>query len=365
MADFLQVFSGGDILDGWQDVSISRAFDRLAGSFSLSLAETSPDDPTARKLLRGKTVNFYVNGVPVLSGIVRKRTRRYTSNSSDLSVSGRDVLVDAVDCSAIAIPGQWFGASIETVCSELLRPFPTLRFNAALSVGELRSVSEFALETGETVFDALDRLARLRGLLLASDLSGGLYFTRAGRNRAPVVLEYGTNIEAGTLVEDDSERFSRYIFNAQAPSAAHWDTGIAPGPSVRAEAIDAGVDRSRPLVFTAEAAADEIELYNRALFEATTRAARAVRVEYTLPGWTLDGYLWTPGDLVSVFDPMLGVGTSAGSPVDLFIAGVEFSRASGSSGSSVKLELYRPGAFSVLPPKKAKTPGLELWDALL
>ena len=44
----LEVRREGEILEGWKSVRISRAFDRLAASFALELAEISPLDPLAR-----------------------------------------------------------------------------------------------------------------------------------------------------------------------------------------------------------------------------------------------------------------------------------------------------------------------------
>ena len=362
MAETLEVFSGGEILEGWKSVSVSQAFDRMASSFALSLAEIEPDDPRLRKLKIGATLEFHLDGELVLSGIVRKRTKRYDGVSNSVEITGRDLTVDLVDCSATNEPGEWNGARLDTIAAELVGPFPLLKYRADLSASGLGSATTFDLETGESVFAALDRLARMRGFLVDSDLAGGVFFTRPGENRAPVSLELGTNIEAGQMVEDESERFSTYIFHAQASSVDSWEAGSGPGMAVRVETKDPGVTRFRPLVTIAEESAGEAELQKRADFDASVRAARSVVVSYTLPGWKLDGYLWKPGELVPVFDPMLAVGTEGGSPVDLLIGSVEWSRDAGGRGSTTKLELFKPGTFATKPIKAPKTEALELWD---
>ncbi len=205
----------------------------------------------------------------------------------------------------------------------------------------------------------------MRGLLLASDLEGGVFFTRPGRTLAPVSLERGSNIEQGSVEEDESGRFSRYIIHGAGPTPAYWDVGVGPGQSFRVEAKDAGVTRYRPRVLHAETAASEAELRQRVNFESSVAAARSLRIVYVLPDWTLSGHLWQPGERVSVWDPILEIGGPSGSPVDMLVGSVDWSR-SATGGSRTTLGIYRPGAFDaepVKPPKgkKKKSEVQELW----
>ena len=300
----------------------------------------------------------------MLSPRITRRTKAYNGTTNAITVSGSDIVADLVECSAANEPGQWKGARVATIAGELLAPFSDLRFRTDLSVAELGSVTTFALQTGETVFDALDRLARMRGLLLASDLEGGVYFTRPGIEKAPVALERGSNIEQGSVEEDESGRFSRYIIHGAGPTPAYWDVGVGPGQSFRVETKDAGVSRYRPRVLHAETAASEAELKQRVAFEASVSAARSLRIVYVLPDWTLDGHLWRPGERVSVWDPILEIGGPSGSPVEMLVGSVDWSR-SATGGSTTTLGIYRPGAFDaepVKPPKGKKAKGVqELW----
>lgn len=349
MPEMVEVRREGEILEGWEQVNVSRAIDELAGTFELLFAEVSPEDPIARKLLRGEVVEILIDGELVLSGVVSRRTKAYNGTTNAIAVTGRDLVADVVDCSAANEPGQWRGARIATIARELLEPFPALRFREDLSIAGLGSATEFALQTGESVFSALDRLARMRGLLLASDLRGGVYFTRAGETRAPVALERGVNLEAGSIEEDETGRFSRYIVHGQGPTPAYWDVGQGPGQNFRVETTDPGVLRNRPLVLHAEDAADAAQLRARVRFEASVRAARAAKVTYTLPDWKLGGHLWRPGEKVAIFDPILEIGTAGGSPRDMLVGSVDWTR-SANGGSRTILGIYRLGAFTPEPP---------------
>lgn len=365
MDEALEVYRAGEILEGWEEVRVARSVEDLAGTFSLLFAEVHPDDPLARGLLRGEEIEIRVAGEVVQRGVIVRRVKAYDGSTNAVTVTGRDVLGDLVEASASHEPGEWNGARIATIARALLEPFPGLRFREDLSASNLGSVTKFALQTGETAFAALDRLARMRGLLLASDLAGGLIFTSPGGELAPVALERGVNVEAGSVEEDESGRFSRYIIHGAGPTPAYWDVGLGPGQSFRVEARDAGASRQRTLVIHAEDAAGEAELRTRVDFEASARAARALRVVYELPGWTLDGHLWQPGERVSVWDPILEIGGPNGTPVDLLVGSVDWSR-SATGGSRTTLGLWRPGAFTpepVKPPKgkKKASEAVELW----
>ena len=352
---------GGQVLEGWSRVSVSRKADALAGSFSFSFGETQPDDPVARVIQRGQTAGVYLEDEIVLEGVIGELSTRYDGRSASVTAAGRDIAGDLVDSSAIAEPGEWNGARLETIAAQLLSAFSGISYRADLADPAAGTVSTFSLNTGETVFSALDRLARLRGLVLNSDGAGGVYMRRPGSTRAPVAISRAATILEAELRDSDSGRFSKYIAHGQAAGLEGWDAGGSPGQSLRAEAEDPGVGRDRPLVIVAGAGANVAEREARVAFEATSRAGKSRRVSYTLPGWTLEGHRWEPGERVPVYDPALGIGTSTGSPVDLVLVGVRFSASSG-QGARASLELMPPGAFTLEPVPEPKTEGPSLWD---
>ena len=79
MAEVLEVDREGEVLEGWKDVSVSRAFDRFAGSFSLRIADLEATDPKARKLRRGELVTLKLDGEIVLTGRIVSRTKTRSS----------------------------------------------------------------------------------------------------------------------------------------------------------------------------------------------------------------------------------------------------------------------------------------------
>ena len=360
MSETIEIVIDGEAFEGWKSVTIQRSFDALAAMFDFDFAEVPTDDPLRKKVLKGSTVEILLDGDLLLDGAINRRREQYDGGSHSLSVSGRDILSDLVDSSATNEPGQWTNTTPSRIAAALVSVFPELSWRSDLSL-DGKPLETFSLETGETVFGALDRLARFLGAVVRSDGRGGAFFERPGSRRAPVALSRAANIEGGELDDDDSQRYSLYIGHSQGPTEAFWDAG-SPGQTIRSQVADPGVPRFRPLLILAEAAAGEQSLTDRLQFESNVRAARSSQVRYTLPRWRLDGHVWDPGELVSIYDPILGIGTAAGEPVDMLLSSATLERPAG-SGSRTRLEFMRPDAFQPEPPDPPPAQeGFEFWE---
>lgn len=350
---------GGEILEGWERVSVTIARNTIASKFGFKFSETSPGDPLARLIRKGVPAEIFLAGTSILSGRVTERRLRYGAQFNDLEAAGRDVLGDIVDSSTTVQPSQWRSARVETIVEKILSPFPLIQFRKDLS-DDAGSVADFTIQTGEKVFASIDRLARLKGLIPQPDGRGGLYLIRPRQDRAPVVLVYGENILQGNSVDSENGRHSSVTVHGQGSNSDFWNAG-SPGQSVKAEAFDPGITRSRPRVIIAENGASETELRIRARTEVATAAARSSPVEYTVEGWEMGGYRWKPGDLIPVYDAAAEIGTSKGSPAEMELASVTFS-AGANSGPKTTLRLMRPGAFTTAELAKPSDPESLQWE---
>lgn len=359
MTERIEIAIGGQLLEGWKSISVTRRVDALAGSFRFQFAEIEPEDPVARAIQRGDVARILVDGQELVTGAIEELERAYDGQTHRLACSGRSIVADLLDSSAIHEPGEWNGATVATIVRQLLEPYPQVRFREDLSDPAGGSIRSFALQTGETVFAAIDRLARFRGLLPRDDGGNGIYFDRPGSSRSPVVISRGSNVLAASVTESETGRFSRYIGHGQAVGADSWETA-GPGQAIRAEAFDPGIRRNRTLIVVSESALGQSDLDTRVAFEASGRAARGFRATYSLQGWTLDGHRWEPGELVPVFDELLAIGDAGGSPADMLLSGVTF-RASSGGGRVANVELVRPGAFTPEPIPEPPETGPELW----
>lgn len=352
MSDLVLRVDGFD-LSGWTQIQITRSLDQLADQFSLSIA-TSEINP----VIPGQVCEVILDGERLITGYIDEDDASYSSDSKTLTVSGRSRAGDLVDCSAIHRP--WRSASGQEIAEGLCDPFG---LSVTLEAGPLADEAYFKIAEGETVFDALDRLARANAMRIVSGTDGGIIFTRTGLIRYPdVIIRSGDNIVAGRRRRSHADRFSQYIFKAQ--QAASDDSYGEAANAAKYEVPDLGIDRYRPLVVQTDTQlghgtvlVDGKPVSNRlvaaAAWERNTRAAKALELEYDVSNplnmsasWRHRHGPWEPNIIVTVQDDILGV-------EGLFLVkAVTLIR--DANGTRTQLALVAPEAYEVQDPPKAK-----------
>lgn len=323
----------GRRLTAWEGFELVRSIQAVAGAFSL---ETS--DRTGFPVPEGARVQLEVEGEPALDGWVDGVRPRFDALERRVSIVGRDRTADLVDCSVVDTAAEFLGLTLDGLAAELAAPFKV----AVLTTADVGAPFErFAVQPGETVFEALERAARFRGLLLTTDGQGRLVLEAPAARRATVELVEGANVKAGSGVYDRSSRFRRYLVQGQRSGS---DLLFGDGCRSDGEAFDDAVRSSRALLILAEGWVDLDSAQRRAEWEATVRRARGSAVSLKVQGWRQGpaGALWSPNSLVRVRCPSLRLDR------DLLISGVRLSL-DPRAGSSSELELVHPEAFTPQP----------------
>ena len=332
---------------GWKAISISRGIEQIAGTFELGVSELWPGQRIVKNIAPGDDCTVSVDGAVVITGHVDDVGVRHAKDSHEVTVSGRDATGDLVDCSAIHKSGKWSMAKMETIATDLCKPFGI----AVRSEVDTGVAVEWSIQEGEAAFECLDRLAKSKGVLLVSDGRGGLLITRAGKaGRISTLLQRGTNILTAELRLSFRERFSPYIVKGQGASS---DALFGAATRLKAEQTDAMIGRYRPLVVIADDLADGATVRRRALWEANVRSGKSAQLSIRVQGWSHPGGLWQPNALVHVTDAWTRT------DADLLIKGVVFGI--DESGSVTTLALTLPQAFDLIPMSKKKA---DPWDML-
>lgn len=329
---------------GWKRIDISAGIEQIAGSFNFLASDRwhGQDKPWAIK--KGDECSVYIGGQRVIKGYVDDANPEYDAHDHGINVTGRDVTGDLVDCSAIYKSGEWHKAKLTKIASDLCAPFG-ISVKADVDVG--KAFPKFALQDGEAVFEALERAAKQRGVLLVSDAAGGLLITRAGLSKIETALVRGKNIERGSGTFSHKDRFSQYIIKGQSPGSDDYSEPEH-HTQVKAAATDADVQRYRPLIIYAEQG-DGSTYAQRAVWERNVRAGRSSRMQYTVTGWEYaSGLIWQPNKMVSVIDDYMGVAS------DFLIVSCTYLL--DDAGSRTVMELCRREAFDLInmPGKKQK-----------
>ncbi|QCO04180.1 phage baseplate assembly protein [Azospirillum argentinense] len=352
----VRLLVNGTDFGGWKSVSISAGIDRQARDFDLSVTDRWPGSDVPRRIAPGDECQVFIGADLVLTGYVDGTPISYDAKSVTVGVKGRSKTADLVDCSAIHEPGQFKGRKVEQIAAELAAPYGVAVL-AAVDTGA--PIADHQVQQGETVFESIDRMLKLRALLSTDDADGRLVLTRAGSARAATDLVVGENLLTGSASLDCKDRFSEYRIKGQrtADGAAGDDDDGADddGPDIGAITADAaatsqvaavqadtGIKRKRVLVIVADGQPDGGTARERARWEAAHRAGKSFETSYTVQGWRQgDGRLWVANELVRVRDPIIGF------DVDMLVSAVSYSLSE--SGRITTLTVAPKAAYELLP----------------
>lgn len=288
---------------GWKEVSISAGIERQARDFSLGITTRWPGSTAQeRRVKPGDLCEVYIGADLVVTGFVDATPVKYGAKDAEVGVQGRSKTGDLVDCGAINKPGQWRNRKLEKIAADLAAVY-SIAVITEVDTGA--PIIDHQIQVGETAFECIDRMLRIRHVLATDNEKGELVFIEAGSQRASTALELGKNILGGDAPLDYKHRFSEYQCKGQrsgdddefAEDVAEEDASIT----------DGNIGRRRLLVLKQSGQADEGTCRDRVEYERAHRAAKSLETTYTVQGWRQgSGELWKPNMLVRVKDSLIG-----------------------------------------------------------
>jgi len=340
----------GEQFADWTSLEIVRSMARAVGTFRIDTAHSRP-----WPLRPEVDVSIDVAGHPALRGHVDSLKSSVSGDRKTLTFAGRDLTSALVDCSAMNEPGEWRGLTVRKIIEAIAEPLGVTISGSSLRGNlETDKIEVFKLQPGERAFTAIDRAARLRGLLTYAYGDGTLRIATAGQDRAGVQLLEGEqgNILSSEINWSHVDRFSEYRVRGQSTgsdegwgAAEYQPEGLAHDPEVL---------RYRPLLVIAEGQIAPADAATRAEWEASFRASRAARLKVVVQGWTkrqhqalgddedTEDELWRVNELIACTIP------SQGFENEMLIDTVRFRR-SGDAGTTTELTLVRLDAYEPKP----------------
>jgi len=283
---------------GWESLVVRHAVGEIAGSFTAVF----PVPSTQQNGLSSALITILVDEAVVLRGWVDVMRPSKTSRGTRLLVTGRSRTGDLVDCSAEA--KQYKNQPLRDLVQKLVDPFGMdVALGSGVDQGE--PIGEFTLQPAETAWEAMERACRRRMVLPTWDEEGErILLTKPGAAGRASSLREGVNLSSVGLNIDNRGRFSDYRIVGY---TVNEDGEAVPHEGASA---DAGVSRNRPKTLIVSGYSADY-LKERAAWEATVRAARAVGVEAMVPGLVQeDGQLWPLNAVAPIEYPSLGLDTN-------------------------------------------------------
>lgn len=345
-AELASIVIRGRRYSGWKSVEIIRGIEQAASTFAFEATFKSPTGIEDIQVRADDPCNVYLGDDLIITGYIGTLSPSRNATSASFPVAGRSKTGDLVDCAVICYPGQWTGQRIEVIAAAMAESYG-VEVIAEVDTGD--PLPKFAVQPAETVYTAIERMARDRGLLLTDDEAGRLLICRAGVERCADELHCPGNALSSACDIDSSGRYREYVCIGQRQGLRDGDAGAVIAKSM-GTVIDDAISRPRTHVIMAEDAADDDRCLRRAQWEAATRAGQSLRVQMSVQGWRQsNGVLWQPDMICHVKDESHKIDD------DLLITKCTWSLSD--AGSMTLIELQPPDAFLPLEPFTAPAAG--------
>jgi len=300
----VRLLVNGKEYGGWKSVEITAGIERQVREFELSVTDRWPGQTEIPRRIRpGDECEVFIGRDRVLTGYVDATPIRYDGQTFTVGVKGRSKTADLVDCSAVNKPGNWAGAKVERIAADLAGVYG-IKVTTQMDTG---ATLAHAIDQGESVFESIDRMLKLRQLLATDDALGQLVFIDVGTaGTAKTALKLGENILSADAPLDYKDVYTEYICKGQR-SGTDDDFGETVA-SEFADITDTSVlKRHRVLVKKSSGQCDGGTAAQRVKYEQAHRKAKALETTYTVAGWRQsDGSLWLHNQFVRVVDPVIG-----------------------------------------------------------
>ena len=333
---------GGKEFRGWTNVTIEKSMRQITGSFGLSTIDIYPGFPYKWEILLGDECIIEINYQKVITGYIEDVIINYNATSHIIQFGGRDKTGDLADCSFYQIAKEWKGLSIKEIIKRVCLPFG---IDIVVDASVLTDANAIWPETvkaneGETAFDLILKLCKMKAILPISYSDGKLTLTRAGTAyKVYDALEQGENILKGNLDNSNKDRYQTYIIKGQGKGADTKTTFDFTGPVGRK--TDNVITRYRPIIIFAETECNKGKCLERAEWEKNNRAGGSRSVNYEVQGWTQsNGEVWPLNAMINVKDNILGINGS------LLISDLSFSI--NEFGTVTNMRLVDPNTFKIL-----------------
>jgi len=336
LPDAVTVFlSGGRVFEGWKSVTVRKNLESIADEFSLEIDDKYEASDENWPIKPGEFVKINIGSERVLTGRIDALDAGFSAGERSFSVQGRSLAGDLID-SSCDCEAEFNNIELKDLAEKLVAPFG---IKVLISVTP-KIITKFAIKPSESVFEALNRAARLQGFFWVSTNFGNINLTRAGSTRSRTQLTEDINILSGSISIDVSERFSEYIVKGQSQGGINFSGTNASQPEGKAQ--DAGITRKRPKIIIAEGSVTADQAKDRAEWEATSRIAKSTGVSLSVQGWRQeDKSLWAENQLVHIHSKFLGLFN------DMLITTVAHSQSN--SGTTTDLTLVPKNSFSPEP----------------
>lgn len=339
---------------GWKTMSIDRTIEAVSGRFRCSLIDTgsviNPD------LAPGASCQVLIDDHKLINGYIDSVEASVTKDRFSYRIAGRDKTADIVDGCADIRPGTWKDQTI----LNFAKIMATAADIDVISDGSFTDEkTTFTIEVGDTIFSAINRGSRSRGILMLTDEQGRLVLSSPGSAKADDALVLGQNVKELQFTVDYTNRFYKYIVRSQRSSKGKGWTSNEGIIKATGSAYDPDIRNTRYLILPAEDQVTDSLATKRAQWEASVRNAMSEIIRIQLPTfYQSSNALWRENLLVHLSGSLGNFTINS----DYIISSINYTM--DDSGLNCTLGLRDKDSFKpepIVPKKETKQRGKVKW----
>lgn len=349
--DVCEVIANGRVHRHWLNVAVRWSADDPRRTFTVNSAEPS-ELPGVLRLTPGDDVDVRLGGRPaIIGGKIVSRQAAINATAHAVQVDGFSLAGDTTRSAALTSGGEYRNYDITAIANAELK-----RFGLTFSIENGPPGSDLKFDVvrphhGESVFHFIERLARMRDLLITGDERGN-YIAGLPEGGSGATLEMGRNILSATcVITDEAAAGQVYAHGQDSGTDEAYGSQVS---AVSAKATVPGVNSNLTSVVLAEEPMSRREAPMRANMEVRQILASLLRAQVVHRGWFRPGTgdLWKAGDRVTVKAPELF--PIEGGTLDLRVWEAVCSQAD-ATGTITALTLVNDAAFQLKFPDATKS----------
>jgi prophage tail gpP-like protein len=324
----VSVAVGGMEYSSFERVTVTYAANQAARAFAFTVSDGEAPWADQWNFMPGTPVTVSANEQLLVTGYVNRMTPSFDAEHHTVEVSGTSKGADSVKSSAEHKKGEFRDKTIIQIAQELDKQGVGFKTDI-----QQPKIEYFRLNPMETVFGAVERLARRHPMLLQGMPDGSIKLTKGGMGGMNAPLIQGVNILGGSATFDDTDQHSEYKVKGQRVFGVDKKA-----LRIVATEKDSGVKRHLPKHVHQESDIDEETAGKRAKHHKNRQQGESVTASIKTQSW-FDGagMLWQANALVFVACPILKLNNQ------MLIKSVSLTQ--DNSGSFAQLSLVLPQAF--------------------
>lgn len=311
----------GEEFNNFTEASATISLTQFVNTFSFG---TTSDKPLEFPVQIGDPVRVLIDGNAIVTGFVESIDGSHSAGSRSIDIRGASRTVDVIDTTldqtSFATP-----ISFVKLIEKILEQAGLASIKVTNEVENLEDFKEeevIKIDQAQSAYSVLEQYARKRQVFLITDSDGNIVITKNSGIQNNLKLfslmndtKMQNNVISANVRLDNKDRFNKYIAVSQTNMVGinilDDDPGAESASNQRNQAIDEDIREGRTLIFVAENSSDNVNLAERATWEANVR--RALSSTYSAVVDThlqSKGQPWQVNQLITVLDEFEGINST-------------------------------------------------------